>query len=95
MKKYLLFCLSVLTIGSFSAQEGEPEEENKYRRSSMTMVLVENPGLGEYKDQIVKAYNENPFPDKYNEHKINDQRCDVSELVLSDSDKIASGFLTP
>ena len=94
MKKYLLFCLSVLTIGSVSAQESEPEEENKYRRSSMTMVLVENPGLGEYKDQIVKAYNENPFPDKYNEHKINDQRCDVSELVLSDSDKIASGFLT-
>ena len=93
MKKYLLFCLPVLMIGTVSAQEEEPEEENKYRRSSMTMVLVENPGLGEYKDQIVKAYNENPFPDKYNQHKINDQQFDVSELVLSDSDLIASGFL--
>lgn len=91
------FIFSGVQVNQTYAQKEKVDKKQvdiEYRRSSMTMVLVENPGLGEYKDQIVKAYNENPFPDKYNQHKINDQQFDVSQLVLSDSDLIASGFLT-
>jgi len=92
MKRKITITSLAILLGSMSlfAQTNE----TKYRRSSMTMVLIEDEGLGEYKDQIVNAYEANPFPDKYNSHLIADKKFDASSMTLTDEDLIMSGFLT-
>jgi hypothetical protein len=63
-----------------------------YRRSSLTMVLLENDDLGKNKNLVIDAYNANPFPEKYNEHLISDKKFDTKQIKLNPSDYIASGF---
>ncbi len=63
-----------------------------YRRSSLTMVLIENDDLGKNKNLVINAYNANPFPEKYNEHLISDKKFDTKQIKLNASDYLASGF---
>lgn len=63
-----------------------------YRRSTLTMVLIENDGLGKSKDMVINAYNANPFPDKYNNHQITDKVFDPSKMKLSTQDYLDGGF---
>jgi len=69
------------------------QQSMKYRRSSLTNVLIENEGLGKSRDMVVKAYEANPFPDKYNNHDIKDKKFNVSKMTVTDSDMMLSGFL--
>lgn len=86
MNKYLLFCLSVLTIGSVAGQE-----KMEYRRSSLNMILLESESFPK-KEIVVGAYNSHPFPDKYNEHSIDDKKFEISKVILTDADIVAAGF---
>ena len=52
----------MLTILSSHAI-GQVKDQTKYRRSNLTMVLVEDNDLGKSKDMVINAYNANPFPD--------------------------------
>jgi hypothetical protein len=91
MKKITITGLAILLgVTNLVAQTNEV----KYRRSSMTMVLIEDEDLGSYKDQVVNAYEANPFPDKYNEHTVDDKKFNVTEMSLTDEDLVMSGFLT-
>lgn len=63
-----------------------------YRRSSMTMVLIEDEDLGKSKDLVIKSYNSYPFPDKYNKHEIADKKFDAAAIKLTDAEFLAAGF---
>jgi len=69
-------------------------QETKYRRSSLTMVLVENNDLGKSKDMVINAYNSHPFPDKYNMHSINDKKFSIDQMNLTVQDYMNAGFYT-
>ena len=81
--KFLILVL--LTINLLMVKGQGADKTTKYRRSSLTMVLVENNDLGRNKDMVVNAYNAFPFPDKYNLHKIVDNKLNTTEkqMILS------------
>ena len=58
----------------------------------MTLVLIENNNLGAEKERIIKAYYENPFPEKYNNHIISDKVFDPDKMTLTTQDYLNAGF---
>lgn len=82
--------LMSLSLGITSAQESKNALE--YRRSSLTMVLAEDDGLGKSKDMVIKSYESYPFPDKYNLHQINDKKFDPASMKLTVEDYRSAGF---
>ena len=81
----------MLTILSSHAI-GQVKDQTKYRRSNLTMVLVEDNDLGKSKDMVINAYNANPFPDKYNQHNIQDKKFATDLLKLTIADYKNAGF---
>lgn len=63
-----------------------------YRRSSLTMVLIENENLGKNKKLIAGSYYSNPFPDKYNNHEIDDKVFSTASMKLTTKDYLDAGF---
>jgi len=65
MKKILclLIIFSSLTVYS------QDKNEVKYRRSSLHLMMMEDAKLPE-KEIIINTFNNYPFPDKYNDHKV-------------------------
>jgi hypothetical protein len=86
-KTLILFFLSGSVIQCFS--QSSPVN---YRRSSLTRVLVESDGLGKDRDLVIKAYNANPLPDKYNTHKTKDKEFNVNTMKLTTQDYLDAGF---
>ena len=88
------FILVLLTINLLMVKGQGADKTTKYRRSSLTMVLVENNDLGRNKDMVVNAYNAFPFPDKYNLHKIVDNKLNTTDkqMILSIDDYRKAGF---
>lgn len=80
MKKTLAirYCLFALFLAcAFSAQA---QEQLSYRRNSLATVLVYHPE-DEFGEEIYKAFDSLPVPDKYDDHTINGFRViDNSEI---------------
>lgn len=84
---------ALLGLAMFSGlQAQDAPSPLDYRRSSMTMVLIEDDDLGKSKDLVIKSYNSYPFPDKYNKHEIADKKFDASAIKLTDAEFLAAGF---
>ena len=92
--KVKFFILVLLTVNLLMVKGQGADKTTKYRRSSLTMVLVENNDLGKNKDMVVNAYNAFPFPDKYNLHKIVDNKLNTADkkMILSIDDYKKAGF---
>lgn len=93
MKKLLLFAVSAALLGlsTLSAQIKNQEME-QYRRSSLCMIMLEDPNLDAAAAAHVKAaFLENPLPSKYNDHGIDKSICSFafSDVTLTDADKAA------
>ena len=74
IKKLLLFLtVSLFFVELLNSQtiNGKPLEI-KYRRSSLHTILMESNNFP-YKDTVIRAYNNSPFPDKYNNHTIGEK----------------------
>lgn len=84
-------CLGFSVFGN-SQKQDKKTVNLEYRRSNLTMVLIEDNDLGKDKDMVVNAYNANPFPDKYNQHPINDKNFSIEGLKLSVEDYKKAGF---
>ena len=65
--KYILPLIMIFTSFEVYSQKNE---DNKYRRSSLHLMMMEDAKLPE-KEIIINTFNSYPFPDKYNDHKIN------------------------
>ena len=87
MKTFILFSILICSYECISQSSS-----TDYRRSSLTMVLIENSGLGKSKEMVTNSYYSNPFPDKYNKHEIADNVFNPDALKLTTSDYLKAGF---
>lgn len=72
MKKKLSLFLVVCVLLSINAYCEIDEDEIKYRRSSLHVVLMESEHFPHY-DTVINAYYKTPLPDNYNDHRIEQQ----------------------
>ncbi len=63
-----------------------PGVEVKYRRSSLHTMLVESDKFP-YKETVIKAFYDAPFPDKYNNHVIGEKSFDPANYPLTPQEK--------
>jgi len=85
---FVILCL--ITTTQLIAQE--TNKDFKYRRSSLSMILVESDNFPD-KEAVMGSWNNYPFPDKYNKHDIDLKSININSIELSDQDLLESGFL--
>lgn len=83
----MLVFTAVTTQSAFSQQD-----EFKYMRSSLTMVLVDDP-TNEKRSEIQDLWGSYPFPGQYNDHSIEGWNSrDFSGISFTQEEKEALGF---
>ncbi|MEI7596370.1 MAG: hypothetical protein WCK02_11530 [Bacteroidota bacterium] len=86
-KKTFLTCIALMLFFiSSMGQSSNSTPEVKYRRSSLHTIIVESDYFP-YKDTVLKAYFNAPFPDKYNNHTIGEKSFNPREYSLSAAEK--------
>ncbi len=93
MKKKSLILTMVVSIGlatTLIAQTKDGATEIKYRRSSLHTILIESENFPR-KETVLKAYNNAPFPDKYNDHTIGAKSFDPKKYAITDEERAAAG----
>ncbi len=92
MKKlFVLASLAVMCVATVSAQIKNQAME-QYRRSSLALVMLEDPNLDAAAAAHVKAaFLENPLPSKYNDHGIDKSICSFAfgDVTVTPEDKAA------
>ena len=89
MKKITILFLTLVSTIMFAQNT---ENETKYRRSSLSMVLIESENFPN-KDAVMGSWNNYPFPDKYNQHNIDLKNINLETIKLSDKELVDAGFL--
>ncbi|WP_353151043.1 hypothetical protein [Flavobacterium sp.] len=84
-KKIMQICFVMLGTVSFSQAQETPVDV-KYRRSSLHTMVVESDNFPK-KEVVLKAFNESPFPEKYNEHTIGEKSFDPAKYTLTAEEK--------
>ena len=93
INKYIVLSIIVIfSSNNFAQPSDKKDKEIDYKRSSLTMVLIEDNDLGKEKDMVINSYNANPFPDKYNFHKLSDQKLNINDLKLTLEEYKKAGF---
>jgi len=93
MKKLIYTVLTVAClVGTTQTFAQESSKDFKYRRSSLSMILIESDNFPN-KNAVMSSWNNYPFPDKYNKHNINLKSVNINNIKLSDQDLIDAGFL--
>jgi hypothetical protein len=82
----VLFAALVGIVMPGVAQEKTTEEAAVYRRSSLHTMLIET---GDFmkKDLVIGSYNLAPFPDKYNDHRLEINTFDATPFMLTKEQK--------
>lgn len=88
MKKFLFVLIGSALMGQCLAQT----QDMKYRRSSLSMVLIESETFPNY-DDVMASWNNYPFPDKYNKHDISLKSVNLNEISITDDDLREAGYL--
>jgi hypothetical protein len=92
MKKGLFLtsiaCFTILIASMAQLKDGA--QAIKYRRSSLHTMLMESDNFPR-KDTVIKAYNDAPFPDKYNEHTIGAKSFDPKKYAITAEERAATG----
>ena len=87
--KVQLFVLTSLTVLNVFGQQGSAAtKEIKYRRSSLTTILIESDNFPK-KDVVIQSYFNAPFPDKYNDHSVGIKSFNPNKYKLT-ADEIAA-----
>lgn len=86
----LFFAMSLVTSVATFAQSDKDLKDIKYRRSSLHTILIESDAFPR-KDQVISAYNNAPFPDKYDNHNIGEKSIDPNKYAVSKEEREASG----
>ncbi|MCX6326239.1 MAG: hypothetical protein NT144_06255 [Bacteroidia bacterium] len=92
MKKGL-FLTAIVCIGLSTASMAQSKDgalNIKYRRSSLHTILMESDNFPR-KDTVIKAYNNAPFPDKYNDHTIGAKSFNPKQYSVTDEERAAAG----
>ena len=76
----ITFCISTITLAQ------DKPVDVKYRRSSLHTMVMESDKFPN-KDVVLRAFNDAPFPDKYNEHTIGKKSFDPINYPLTTEEK--------
>jgi len=82
----LVIMSSIVSYG----QKNKMQPEIKYRRSSLHLVLLESDDFPK-KDTVIDAYNNAPFPDKYNNHSLSSKSFAIKNYPITDAERTAAG----
>lgn len=82
--KQVLVAMILIASSSSFAQAGKDVNDVKYRRSSLHTILIESDNFPK-KDQVIGAYYNAPFPDKYDNHRIGEKSFDPKKYDLTDN----------
>jgi hypothetical protein len=94
MKKYLNIWLCLIVISVILTGFGPTNNyPNKYNRSSLHLFLIESESFPQ-KDYVMKSWDNYPFPDKYDSHKIDDMVFNPKDYPLTDEELSAAGYST-
>ena len=86
MQKLLTIFVTVLClIITTKAISQESATDLKYRRSSLSMIIIENKNLPN-KDAVLSSWTNYPFPDKYNKHVTNLKSINIDNIKLSEQE---------
>lgn len=91
---FLLFAFAVcicLSNFSYSQKKDSGPTEIKYRRSSLHTMLIESDDFPR-KETVLKAYNNAPFPDKYNDHTIGIKSFNPKNYPVTNAEREAAGI---
>ncbi len=80
----MAFAISGFAVSTFA--QTPAAAEIKYRRSSLHTMILEMEAFPQ-KETILKAFNNAPFPDKYNNHSLTDKSFDPKKYALTDAEK--------
>ena len=64
---------------------------SKYRRSSLHTMLIDNENFPK-RDTVIRAYNNSPFPDKYNDHNIGIKTLVFQDYTVTYAERAAFGM---
>ncbi len=93
MKIIITTIIVIIMVLSVNHSYGQSStDEVKYRRSSLSMVLLESESFPN-KDDVMKSWDGYPFPDKYNKHNIGTKSFSIDAIKLSDKDLLEAGYL--
>lgn len=81
----ILSLLFLLTYTVIFAQ-GQVESIPNYQRSSLHNILIVGDAFDK-SDIVLEAYQNWPFPDKYNDHRIDLNTLDLAEYALTEEEK--------
>ncbi|CAM3108003.1 hypothetical protein [Flavobacterium frigoris] len=85
MKKQLLVLGLIVSSGTF-VQAQENPLDLKFRRSSLHTMVIESDKFPK-KEIVLKAFNNAPFPEKYNDHQISQKSFDPINYTLTVEEK--------
>jgi len=76
--------LASVTLGVTTSSLGynQTDQTLKYNRSSLHLVLIETESFPK-KDVVMDSWDNYPFPDKYDDHRIDINKFDPSKIDLS------------
>ncbi len=77
--------MAVAITGLVATGFAQTNPETKYRRSSLHTMILEMETFPQ-KETILKAFNNAPFPDKYNNHLIADKSFDPTKYPLTEEE---------
>ncbi len=86
----LLLGISLLLFNTKELKSQNDAKKIKYRRSSLHTILVESEEFPR-KETVIKAYNNAPFPDKYNNHSLEARSFNPKDFVITEEDRKAFG----
>lgn len=93
MKKSIYTFFTVVCLaGTTQSVAQELSEDFKYRRSSLSMILIETDNFPN-KEAVMSSWNNYPFPDKYNKHEVDLKSFNIKSVVLTDQDLLKAGYL--
>lgn len=88
--KYLIYLvLIVFYLSSFDASligQKREVDEIKYKRSSLHFVLIDTDDFPN-KDTVFLSFKKYPFPDKYNDHRIDEALVNLNDFKLTDGER--------
>jgi hypothetical protein len=92
MKRNLFILAAILFVSSAVNAQKVDNSQIKYRRSSLNMILLESESFP-MKDVVLGSWSNYPFPNKYNNHNLNERSISLESMNLTDQDLLASGYL--
>ena len=90
MKIKLLFLLFLISF-VITAQKKVELENLKYSRSSLHTILIETPKIP-FKEVVTNAYFTAPFPEKYNNHQLEERSFNPVKFAVTDQERAEAGL---